>query len=504
MKDFALDPAHLADVDPYTLLESAANAFIGVDHRFLHAIVDRPESSIPSLVRFAGEDHQDDPIELTGVLLDIFRHLGTSEALPFLMKEVRRTALDIDDELIEAVAQFGAAALDPLLDLLKEFDEAGKDAGDIPFLLTQLGVGDPRILETLTRRLKNGDADAVLFLEMYGDRAAIPALKAALENPALNALDHRRVELSIRELSKELPWDEPVDEPFDIWDLYAAEEWPPLDALNDEDRLAMFENSSADLRASVAAFYRGPAFSEKVSPRLLELAKSDPDPRVRGECWQSLEELSNEPEIRTAMLNVLKDGSSPQEEKWGAAIALSLQTDNPVVFQAVENLYADPRSRAKALVAMGRSFDRRFAEYPPRHLDDPDPDIRRQAIWAVGYLGLVSEAPRLKPFFRQKEFRYDALFAFALSVPGETSRSQIRSLYKKIDDAAGGLSDEENDLVELALDQRLQLHGKEPVFSAEVPDEPVDSEPAPHGKVGRNDPCPCGSGKKYKKCCGRD
>ena len=23
-------------------------------------------------------------------------------------------------------------------------------------------------------------------------------------------------------------------------------------------------------------------------------------------------------------------------------------------------------------------------------------------------------------------------------------------------------------------------------------------------KVGRNDPCPCGSGKKYKKCCGAD
>ena len=22
-------------------------------------------------------------------------------------------------------------------------------------------------------------------------------------------------------------------------------------------------------------------------------------------------------------------------------------------------------------------------------------------------------------------------------------------------------------------------------------------------RIGRNDPCPCGSGKKYKKCCGR-
>ena len=33
-----------------------------------------------------------------------------------------------------------------------------------------------------------------------------------------------------------------------------------------------------------------------------------------------------------------------------------------------------------------------------------------------------------------------------------------------------------------------------------VKDEPIKRE-AP--KVGRNDPCPCGSGKKYKKCCGR-
>ncbi len=23
-------------------------------------------------------------------------------------------------------------------------------------------------------------------------------------------------------------------------------------------------------------------------------------------------------------------------------------------------------------------------------------------------------------------------------------------------------------------------------------------------KIGRNEPCPCGSGKKYKKCCGRN
>ena len=35
----------------------------------------------------------------------------------------------------------------------------------------------------------------------------------------------------------------------------------------------------------------------------------------------------------------------------------------------------------------------------------------------------------------------------------------------------------------------------------------VRTGPAPvkhaHAKVGRNDPCPCGSGKKYKHCCGK-
>jgi uncharacterized protein len=31
---------------------------------------------------------------------------------------------------------------------------------------------------------------------------------------------------------------------------------------------------------------------------------------------------------------------------------------------------------------------------------------------------------------------------------------------------------------------------------------PLSSFPTSVGKVGRNDPCPCGSGKKYKKCCG--
>jgi uncharacterized protein YecA (UPF0149 family) len=32
---------------------------------------------------------------------------------------------------------------------------------------------------------------------------------------------------------------------------------------------------------------------------------------------------------------------------------------------------------------------------------------------------------------------------------------------------------------------------------------PVDPIKSKGESVGRNDPCPCGSGKKYKKCCGK-
>lgn len=34
-------------------------------------------------------------------------------------------------------------------------------------------------------------------------------------------------------------------------------------------------------------------------------------------------------------------------------------------------------------------------------------------------------------------------------------------------------------------------------------DKWISSLPPGHPKIGRNDPCPCGSGEKHKKCCGR-
>jgi hypothetical protein len=59
-----------------------------------------------------------------------------------------------------------------------------------------------------------------------------------------------------------------------------------------------------------------------------------------------------------------------------------------------------------------------------------------------------------------------------------------------------------------AMLQALGLEGQAtstaPLARPPLPAPAVPSRPTfSGGKVGRNDPCPCGSGKKYKKCCGR-
>lgn len=48
---------------------------------------------------------------------------------------------------------------------------------------------------------------------------------------------------------------------------------------------------------------------------------------------------------------------------------------------------------------------------------------------------------------------------------------------------------------------REELTREEPVMFFNIKNEP--SQERKDKKIGRNDPCPCGSGKKYKKCCGK-
>ena len=50
--------------------------------------------------------------------------------------------------------------------------------------------------------------------------------------------------------------------------------------------------------------------------------------------------------------------------------------------------------------------------------------------------------------------------------------------------------------------ERKQV-AKETGTSADGTDKKQPVRKKASEKIGRNDPCPCGSGKKYKVCCGR-
>ena len=52
-------------------------------------------------------------------------------------------------------------------------------------------------------------------------------------------------------------------------------------------------------------------------------------------------------------------------------------------------------------------------------------------------------------------------------------------------------------------DELCEVPSEPKVAAPRIRVSPPGGEPLPMGKVGRNEPCPCGSGKKFKKCCGR-
>lgn len=498
-KPRSINPEDYGTVPAYELLQSAAHGYIGLDHRFLRAILDRRAEALPDVIRFAAEDHELDPVLLEEDLLAILREWSAPEALPFYLQLVRRDADDVSDEVIDSLVNLGAPALEPLLALYEELGE--ENAGDLSFLLAALHVRDPRVLKILTDRLEYDLSDAALCLDVYGDPAAIPALEKILAQlkPEDAALANE-LTAAIDTLQNPQPAQVDPHHQFNIFDLYPEEASPAFDALGEADLLAMLESTSPKRRAEVAEGFFQTELSERAKAKLFEVAQHDDDANVRGRAFEALGEHGEEPPIRKVLLAVVADRTRPLAERTGALVALSSQTDNPKVFAAIEEMYQEAGGRAKALEAMWRSFNPDFAKYPPRHLEDSDLEVRRHAVWGIGQLGISKEAARLKPFFESDDLRPDAIFNYALSVPTEVTRARMRGLLEKIDEAAGGLTGGETELIEMALDQRLGLKGLKPVF-AEA-DEEEDAAAPPAGKIGRNEPCPCGSGKKYKKCCG--
>ncbi len=463
MADTLLQPDQYARTPVRDLLSAAARGLIGVDHRFVRAILERYEEATPALVEF-GLEERDDLVPLDLDILALFRHRPTAASLPLLVEYFRSATADPPDELVEAFCRLGEAGVVPLLELYREL--GAENGSEVAFVLAAIRSRDPRVLELLQERAALDQDEGKFLLEIHAE----PEGEA---------------------------------EPYDIWDDYPETAGPRFDLLTLPEKLRFLESPLTEHRAEAVASIGLEYVEGEAQARLFRLAQHDPEPLVRGNCWSRLIKAHEVEEIRSAMLGRLRDPGAPLRERCGALIGLSWEAEDPEIRRYILEFYGIPEARPKAMEAMWRSMDPAFAAYFPRHLDDPDLETRREAIMGVGYFRMHAEAARIEKYFYHEELRIDALYAYALAAPGKVNALHARQVLTKVEQLAGGLSLQEADLVEKALDDLLELHGREPIFSPDADWEDEDQEPAAAPKPGRNDPCPCGSGKKYKKCCGQ-
>ncbi len=106
-----------------------------------------------------------------------------------------------------------------------------------------------------------------------------------------------------------------------------------------------------------------------------------------------------------------------------------------------------------------------------------------EPIFAAGALARYGDERALA--LLEREIR-----AFACEPDDLASRFDLGELTAAYEQIAGVLPDDLLEIVDL-----LTEHGT-------VLDRLVTAPlPAASTKIGRNDPCPCGSGRKYKRCC---
>ena len=181
----------------------------------------------------------------------------------------------------------------------------------------------------------------------------------------------------------------------------------------------------------------------------------------------------------------------------------------------VDHFIRDAAFMALAFLTFEGRIDRNVFEafllrFDEERLAAADDDVMWHAwMTAVAVLGVIALEPRVRAAFADgriaphwcDEDDFDALLKAAIERPNDRTRLEGEQMgyiedtivalekFATGDDDFGASGDFAADSDELE-DLRERLAAARPASN-------------PFRDVGRNDPCPCGSGKKFKKCCGQ-
>jgi len=177
------------------------------------------------------------------------------------------------------------------------------------------------------------------------------------------------------------------------------------------------------------------------------------DPSSQREIAKQLENLKNTSEIAEFLLKIIKDAYDQREKQFGPEIMR--QIEKWVSLSVVDNLWMD-------------------------HLDAID-DLR-EGIGLRGY-------GQLDPLVEYKNEAYSMFERLVSSIDYEITHRIFKVQVQLSPDQVQALQQQQQTAIQQTAQQQLQKQKSRQADSG-----------SPRKKLGRNDPCWCGSGKKWKKC----
>lgn len=185
----------------------------------------------------------------------------------------------------------------------------------------------------------------------------------------------------------------------------------------------------------------------------------------------------------------------------------------PIAFNDQEALYETRDEAEHVLQAMmalynvcGRERTEESASLPPgceirpRPMDNLSDDAPLRQ-WARGFLTGHSYLDEIWNDYTPKEFDED--LGSILMVLTFFASPELAEAYLKDGKKKTSLTQFAETVVEIFPNAMIEYaHLGRSIFRARREAGDLGQEPLNRPKIGRNDPCPCGSGRKFKKCCG--
>lgn len=192
--------------------------------------------------------------------------------------------------------------------------------------------------------------------------------------------------------------------------------------------------------------------------------------------WWALAELRAEEAI-VPLLGLLRRIGENHDDSVGEAVPRVLGQIGPASIQPAVNYLANPAHRESARFAAAQALS---------HIAENHPECRAECISRL--------ASQLEKFAEQSPALNGLLMAPLLDLKAVEAAPVMEKAF-----ASGHVNETISGDWE---DAQIELGLKAPPASlpyANLTGMPYIAPP----KTGRNEPCPCGSGKKYKKCCGK-